>query len=104
MWSMNTYWRFENRNGGVYLQCEAITLTRSIPVALRWLIEPYITSFPRESLTENYESDTRFSGNDKFASAALMGGRQFSVSANGLQQSCGGRTKWHRRAPRNSAE
>jgi hypothetical protein len=52
MWSMNTYWRFENRNGGVYLQCEAITLTRSIPVALRWLIEPYITSFPRESLTE----------------------------------------------------
>jgi len=52
MWSMNPYWRFENGNGGAYLQCEAITLTRSIPVALRWLIEPYITSFPRESLTE----------------------------------------------------
>jgi hypothetical protein len=52
MWRMNTYWRFEERNGGVYLQCEAITLTRSVPFALRWLIEPYITSIPHESLTE----------------------------------------------------
>jgi hypothetical protein len=52
MWSMNTYWRFEDRKGGVYIQCEAITLTRSIPVVLRWLIEPYITSIPLESLTE----------------------------------------------------
>ena len=52
MWRMNTYWRFEERNGGLYLQCEAITLTRSVPVELRWLIEPYITSIPRESLNQ----------------------------------------------------
>jgi len=52
MWAMNTYWRFEERSRGVYVQCEAITLTRSIPFGLRWLIEPYITSIPHESLTE----------------------------------------------------
>jgi len=52
MWRMNTYWRFEERNGGLYLQCEAITLTRNIPVALRWLIEPYLTNIPHESLNE----------------------------------------------------
>jgi hypothetical protein len=52
MWSMNTYWRFEERNGGVYVQCEALTLTRSVPFTLRWLVEPYFTSFPHESLTE----------------------------------------------------
>ena len=52
MWRMNTYWRFEERDGGAYVQCEAITLTRSVPVMLRWLIEPYITSIPHESLTE----------------------------------------------------
>jgi hypothetical protein len=51
LWKMNTYWNFEERDGGVYLQCEAITLTRSVPVALRWLIESYITSIPHESLT-----------------------------------------------------
>jgi hypothetical protein len=34
------------------VQCEAITLTRSVPIALRWLIEPYINSIPRESLNE----------------------------------------------------
>lgn len=52
MWRINTYWRFEERNGGLYLQCEAITLTRSVPVGLRWLIEPYITSIPHESLSK----------------------------------------------------
>jgi hypothetical protein len=52
MWRMNTYWRFEERNGGLYVQCEAITLTRSVPVVLRWLIEPYLTSIPHESLNE----------------------------------------------------
>lgn len=58
MWRMNTYWRFEETNGGLYLQCEAITLTRSVPVALRWLIEPYITSIPHESLNQTM-NDTR---------------------------------------------
>ena len=33
------------------MQREAIILMRSVPAALRWLIEPYITSIPHESLT-----------------------------------------------------
>jgi len=62
MWRMNTYWRFEARNGGLYVQCEAITLTRSVPIGLRWLIEPYINSIPRESLNEtmNHTRDSLF--------------------------------------------
>jgi hypothetical protein len=51
MWKMNTYWRFEERDGGLYIQCEAITLTRSVPFGLAWAIEPFITSIPKESLT-----------------------------------------------------
>ncbi|HUJ41681.1 MAG TPA: hypothetical protein VLW54_14160 [Candidatus Acidoferrales bacterium] len=50
LWRMNTYWKFEEKDGGTYVQCESITLTRSIPAALKWLIEPFITSVPRESL------------------------------------------------------
>lgn len=51
MWKMNTYWRFEERAGGLYIQCEAITLTRAVPYGLAWIIKPFITSIPKESLT-----------------------------------------------------
>ncbi len=51
LWRLYTYWRFLERDGGTYVQCEAISLTRSIPLGLRWLIGPFVTSIPRESLT-----------------------------------------------------
>ena len=51
LWRMNTYWRFEERNGGTYVECQSVSLTREIPVGLGWLIGPYVKSVPRESLT-----------------------------------------------------
>jgi hypothetical protein len=50
LWRLYTYWRFLERDGGTYVQCESITLTRGIPVGLGWLIRPFVTSIPRESL------------------------------------------------------
>jgi hypothetical protein len=50
LWKLNTYWRFEERDGGTWIECEAISLTRDIPTGLGWLIEPIIRSVPRESL------------------------------------------------------
>ena len=51
LWRMNTYWRFEESDGGTYVECQSISLTRDIPTGLGWLIERYLTSVPRESLT-----------------------------------------------------
>ncbi|HUJ30119.1 MAG TPA: hypothetical protein VLY23_02480 [Candidatus Acidoferrum sp.] len=51
LWRMNTYWRFEEKDGGTYVECQTISLTRDIPVGLGWLIGPYVNSVPRESLT-----------------------------------------------------
>ncbi|HXQ26510.1 MAG TPA: hypothetical protein VN822_08910 [Candidatus Acidoferrales bacterium] len=51
LWRMNTYWRFEEKGGGTYVECQSISLTRDIPAGLGWLIGPYVTSVPRESLT-----------------------------------------------------
>ena len=31
LWRLNTYWRFEERDGGVFAECRAISLTRDIP-------------------------------------------------------------------------
>jgi hypothetical protein len=50
MWRLDSYWRFAERDGGTYVQCEAISLTRDIPTGLNWLIAPFIESVPRESL------------------------------------------------------
>src|SRR5215467_13809676 len=51
LWRMETWWRFEERDGGVYVQSEVVSLTRDIPVVLKWLVEPFVTSVPRETLT-----------------------------------------------------
>jgi hypothetical protein len=50
LWRLYTYWRFLQRDGGTYVQCESITLTRGIPLGFGWLIRPFVTSIPRESL------------------------------------------------------
>ena len=50
LWRLNSYWRFLERDGGVYVQLEAISLTRDIPPGLGWLIGPFVTSIPKESL------------------------------------------------------
>lgn len=51
MWRLNTYWRYLERDGGAYIQCESVTLTRNIPFLFRPIIGPYVSSVPRESLT-----------------------------------------------------
>jgi hypothetical protein len=50
LWRMNSYWRFEEKERGVYVEVESISLTRDIPTGLGWMIRPFVTSIPRESL------------------------------------------------------
>ncbi len=50
LWRLNTYWSYEERDGGLYMQIESITLTRSIPRGLGWAVGPFVESVPRESL------------------------------------------------------
>jgi hypothetical protein len=51
MWNLNTYWRFLEQDGGTYIQCESLTLSRDVPFALAWIIRPIVTQMPKESLT-----------------------------------------------------
>jgi hypothetical protein len=55
MWRLNTYWRFLERDGGTYVQCESLTLSRDIPFGFGLLIRPFVTSVPRDSLTFTLE-------------------------------------------------
>jgi hypothetical protein len=50
LWRLNTYWSYEERDGGLTMQIESVSLTRSIPAGLGWAIGPFVESVPRESL------------------------------------------------------
>jgi hypothetical protein len=50
LWRQNTYWTYEERDGGLYMQIESVSLSRSVPTGLGWIVGPFIEKIPRESL------------------------------------------------------
>lgn len=50
LWRMYVYWTLESLNGGVLAECRTLSLSRSVPPALTWVIKPFIQNLPRESL------------------------------------------------------
>jgi hypothetical protein len=56
LWRLNAYWLLEPRDGGVYLECRSISLSRDIPPALSWAVRPIVASLPKESLHSTVEA------------------------------------------------
>jgi hypothetical protein len=50
IWRMHSIARYEERDGGVYLELEAIALTRDIPLSLRWMVNPVVNHLSIDSL------------------------------------------------------
>jgi hypothetical protein len=50
LWRLNSYWKFHEADGGTYVECEAISLSRTVPASLAWLIDPIVRGLPRESM------------------------------------------------------
>ena len=59
LWRLNSYWRFEERDGGVYVECEAISLTRNVPIGLGWIVNPIVRTLPKESLESTLRNTRR---------------------------------------------
>lgn len=51
LWRQNTYWSWEEREGGLEVQIESVSLSRNIPYGLAWAVGPYLARVPRASLT-----------------------------------------------------
>ena len=56
LWGMETWWRMEEKDGGIYLQSEVVSLTRDIPAGLAWMIGPFVTSIPKDTLAFTLEA------------------------------------------------
>ena len=50
LWRMNSYWRYQKVSGGILVECETITLSRSIPFLLESLTRPIINNVAGESM------------------------------------------------------
>lgn len=56
VWRLNTYWRLEEKDGGVYIECQAISLPRAAPPGLGWLVNLIVRTLPRDSLAHLLEA------------------------------------------------
>ena len=51
MWGLCTWWHIEEKSGGTYIQVEAIELSRTVPFALAWFVNPIIRNVPKTFLS-----------------------------------------------------
>lgn len=56
LWRLYSYWRFYKSDDGVYVQCNAVSLTRDVPSGLGWLVRPFIETIPEDSLRFTLEA------------------------------------------------
>jgi len=55
MWRLNGYWFFEESDGGVFITCESVTLTRDIPFLMGKMLSPILHEMPAEALKTSLE-------------------------------------------------
>ena len=70
LWRLYSYWRFQEKDGGVYIQLESIALSRSVPALLAWVVNPLLKSIPREYLSR-FLTSTRVALTNKSAAASF---------------------------------
>ena len=56
MWRLHSYWRYQQTDAGVIVECESVSLSRSIPLAVRWMATPIVNRTARQVMTRTLTS------------------------------------------------
>src|SRR6516225_9363217 len=59
IWRLWSTSRYLERDGGVYIELEALALSRDIPRSLRWLVDPIVRHVSRVSLSTSLRQTER---------------------------------------------
>ena len=59
IWRLYSISRFEERDGGLYVETEAMALSRDIPSAVRLVVEPIVRRVSREALETALKQTSR---------------------------------------------
>lgn len=72
IWRLYSISRFEQRDGGIYVEVEAIALSRDVPGALRWLVDPIVRRTSSSSINVSLQKTrgavlerSRFAGSNE---------------------------------------
>jgi len=60
LWQLISYWRFLERDGGTYIQCESVSLSRSLPFGVGWLFGRAAAGVPRDITASNLGAARRY--------------------------------------------
>jgi len=60
LWRLHSYWRYEQQSGGVLVELDSLTLSRSVPAIVRPVAMPLVNQVARESMTRTLEALQRF--------------------------------------------
>jgi hypothetical protein len=58
IWRLSSITRFEERDGGVYVELEALALSRDIPAAFRLFVTPIVRRVSKDSLATSLHQTT----------------------------------------------
>lgn len=75
LWRLYSVARFEQRDGGVYVEVEAAALSRDIPASLRWVVSPVVEHLSRDSIAASLRQTRAAVSSETQAVAGLAGGR-----------------------------
>ena len=56
LWRLKLWWRYEQVDGGVVIECEQVTLSRGIPRLARWFLAPIINGAPRSAMEKTLQA------------------------------------------------
>ncbi|MFZ0594688.1 MAG: hypothetical protein WAM39_29795 [Bryobacteraceae bacterium] len=82
IWRLYSLSRFEERDGGVYVELEAIALSRDIPISLRWIANPIVRRVSKGSLmTSLQKTEEAVRSTNEVASRAAKADGAFQPTA-----------------------
>lgn len=72
IWRLYNVARFEQRDGGVFVELEAVALSRDIPAALRWVVNPVVRRVSKSSMLVSLQkTQEAVVSSDQLASRAV---------------------------------
>jgi hypothetical protein len=75
IWRLATISRYQERDGGVYVETEAMALSRPIPMTLHWVVDPIVRRVSRASLETSLEQTREATESVVKAEAGLTAAR-----------------------------
>lgn len=82
IWRFATITRYEERDGGVYIETEAMALSRPIPMMLHWAVDPIVKRVSRSTLETSLGQTREATGSLVRSEAALTAARVRLAAAN----------------------